>query len=149
MAKIRPRLRGPWPGTRSRFRVTMQCEPLRRLKNNRRKLLWDCLIRNTATSAARRSDCWAIGNWKTATFVRTARSSSLPGSVTAAALRWRTSSGSWPTGRKTGAGRPSSAPPAPTARIVRSCWTRSIVGSPLPAPGIWRTPTRIFWTTPR
>jgi len=30
--------------------------------------------------------------------------------VTAAALRWRTSSGSWPTGRKTGAGRPSSAP---------------------------------------
>ena len=30
--------------------------------------------------------------------------------MTAAALRWRTSSGSWPTGRKTGAGRPSSAP---------------------------------------
>lgn len=46
-------------------------------------------------------------------------------------------------------GRPSSAPPAPTARIVRSCWTRSIVGSPLPVPGIWRTPTRIFWTAPR
>lgn len=80
------------------------------VENNRRKLLWDCLIRNTATSAASRSDCWAIRNWKTATSVRTARSSSLPGSVTAAALRWRTSSGSWPTGRKTGAGRPSSAP---------------------------------------
>ena len=48
-----------------------------------------------------------------------------------------------------GAGRPSSAPPAPTARIVRSCWTRSIVGSPLPVPGIWRAPTRIFWTAPR
>lgn len=39
--------------------------------------------------------------------------------------------------------------PAPMARIVRSCWTRSIVGSPLPVPGIWRTPTRIFWTAPR
>ena len=51
--------------------------------------------------------------------------------------------------RRTGNGRRSSAPPAPTVRTGSFCWTRSTAGSPSPAPATWRTPTRIFWTTRR